>query len=343
MDFRRLPKIELHAHLNGSLSNANILELYFLKYPKKDEEINAKAYKVEKNLKKLTECFIKFKYAHELTDCPERLARATENVIRDFSADNVVYLELRTTPRATEYMTKEIYLKTVCETIRKCREIFPEIIVKLLPSIDRSYGVKNASETIDMIIEFRENFPDVIVGVDVSGNPIGTEFRKFRDCLQKARNAGLKIAVHCAETKGTVDENMEMLDFGMERMGHGTFMNESPETWNKLLEKKIFVECCISSNLKCGTVVDIDQHHIKKLLDADHPVGICTDDFGVFDTNLSREFEICSKTFNLSSTDIESIILTSIEHSFATDSEKSTLKTLVSDFFTETEQAENFT
>lgn len=63
-------------------------------------------------------CFEKFRYAHDLTDTPEAIALATERVIQEFSDDNVVYLELRTTPRATPSMTKTEYLDSVINAIR---------------------------------------------------------------------------------------------------------------------------------------------------------------------------------------------------------------------------------
>lgn len=63
-------------------------------------------------------CFVKFRYAHELTDTAEAISLATEQVIQEFSDDNVVYLELRTTPRATASMTKIEYLNSVIESIR---------------------------------------------------------------------------------------------------------------------------------------------------------------------------------------------------------------------------------
>ena len=61
--------------------------------------------------------FEKFKYAHELTDTREAVALATECVIRDFNDDNVVYVELRSTPRSTPKMTKDEYIMAVIDTI----------------------------------------------------------------------------------------------------------------------------------------------------------------------------------------------------------------------------------
>lgn len=58
-----------------------------------------------------------FKLAHDLVDCVDAVKIALENVIREFSEENVIYLELRSTPRETAKMTKSEYLETVCETM----------------------------------------------------------------------------------------------------------------------------------------------------------------------------------------------------------------------------------
>lgn len=69
------------------------------------------------DFRSLSECFDVFKLAHDLVDCVEAVKLATENVIGEFSEENVVYLELRSTPRETEHMTKSEYLQAIIDTI----------------------------------------------------------------------------------------------------------------------------------------------------------------------------------------------------------------------------------
>lgn len=61
--------------------------------------------------------FEKFKYAHDLTDSPAAVELATKCVIQDFHDENVIYVELRSTPRSTPKMTKDEYILTLVETI----------------------------------------------------------------------------------------------------------------------------------------------------------------------------------------------------------------------------------
>lgn len=69
------------------------------------------------NFRSLSECFDVFKVAHDLVDCIEAVKLATECVIDEFSAENVVYLELRSTPRQTEQMSKQECLQAIVDTI----------------------------------------------------------------------------------------------------------------------------------------------------------------------------------------------------------------------------------
>uniref|UniRef100_A0A182N857 Adenosine deaminase-like protein n=1 Tax=Anopheles dirus TaxID=7168 RepID=A0A182N857_9DIPT len=326
---RKEEQRELHAHLNGSLSNSTLAELRELKYGKESPgyTTNECFYKILKGeALTLEECFKKFQYAHDLTDRQESLERATQRVIEDFANDNVIYLELRTTPKRTAHMSKRQYLCTVLEVLKKTPVCRPSITVKLLPSIDRSKGVVEAMENVDLVIELSALFPGLIVGFDLSGNPFGTKFSDFVPALQKARGHGFRLALHCGEFED-VHEVQEMLALGVDRIGHGTFVEgENLAFANK---HQIPFECCLTSNVKCKTVPSYEDHHVQKLLEMKQPVCVCTDDFGVFETSLSQELEICAKTFNLSNGAVIEMQRNAIEYSFANEEEKKDLRSKV--------------
>ena len=139
----RLPKVELHAHLNGSFSTKTLEKLIDLK-----KEQEAEYEMTTADLTDLTpsNVFALFKVIQELTTTPEALHLATKDVIKDFSDENVVYLELRSTPRKTKHMSRYQYVETMVKAVNECREELPNIVVKLLVSIDRRNGVETASK-----------------------------------------------------------------------------------------------------------------------------------------------------------------------------------------------------
>uniref|UniRef100_A0A336KYI6 CSON000934 protein n=1 Tax=Culicoides sonorensis TaxID=179676 RepID=A0A336KYI6_CULSO len=297
MDFiNALPKIELHAHLNGSLSNSTLLKLRKLKYGDSEAtDIEPAFYQIlESDNLSLTDCFLKFKYAHNLTDSWDALKLATECMIEDFAREKTVYLEIR---------------------------------------INRADGPEAAKENLDVTLKLMQKYPDIIKGMDLSGDPLKYTFRDFISVFTEARNSGLGIALHAAEVQEKYEDVTDILEFGPDRIGHGTFIEESGiKNWQTLVSKKIPIECCLTSNVKCGTVKNYDDHHFKKLFEMGHPVTICTDDFGVFGTSLSQEIYLSASHHKISNIDLVKIMKQSVDCSFASDTEKKALKEIFDKF-----------
>lgn len=192
-----------------------------------------------------------------------------------------------------------------------------------MPSINRSEPLEVAEETVALSLELSKNDPDIIVGIDFSGNPSLGQFSDFIPVLDKARKNGLKLAMHCAEINNQT-EIREMLKFGMSRCGHGTFLNSSG--FAHMRDLNIPIECCLTSNVKSGTVSSVSAHHLKELMEFDVPKVLCTDDCGVFDTTLSDEFILANETFGLTKSQCIDLTMEAVQHSFATPMEKLKMK-----------------
>ncbi|XP_076176171.1 adenosine deaminase-like protein isoform X2 [Ptiloglossa arizonensis] len=271
-----LPKLELHAHLNGSLSLDTLKKLYKMQNPSSEDWKNI-AMDIEK-FSSLGECFNVFNMAHSLTVTPEAVFSSTYDVIREYATDNVIYLELRSTPRAVDgQMSKQEYLEAIIKAFWICEREFPDILVKLLISINRKQGYKAAEENINLAINFFKKYPRYVVGLDLSGDPMTGD--AFLELLKEARMAGLKVVVHCAEIPNEI-ETMDILEFKPDRLGHCTCIHPNLQGSNKLfdmlLNTKIPVELCLTSNVQCKTVPSYASHHFKYLYEAGHPVCLAT-------------------------------------------------------------------
>uniref|UniRef100_A0A1B0A4N1 Adenosine deaminase domain-containing protein n=1 Tax=Glossina pallidipes TaxID=7398 RepID=A0A1B0A4N1_GLOPL len=325
---QNLPKIELHAHLHGSLCITSIRELGLLLHGDKTPkflELSKKLIGFDKtdNLKK---CFHRFTFMHELTASSKGLELATELVIRDFARDNVIYLELRSTPRPFADMSRRDYLKVLVETIESAQKAH-NIVVKLLISIDRSQPVEVAEEIVTLAEEIKKEYPNIVKGLDLSGDPFQGTFQSLQPLLKKAKDAHLSLALHCAEID-TAKETQEMLDFGFQRCGHGTFLKE--EQLQQCVKQNITIECCLTSNVKCGTVKSYDSHHFPNIFrNTQCRVVLCSDDCGIFDSTLTQEFLKGHEFYQLSKDDIQRLSMNAIEASFADDQEKTSIKQTV--------------
>nr|CAD7269007.1 unnamed protein product [Timema shepardi] len=173
-----------------------------------------------------------FSVAHSLTSSPAALFKATTDVITEFSQDGVVYLELRSTPRQVpRTMTKTQYIQAIIDAILECRQTL-NILVKLLVSIDRRQGQKEAEETLDLVFKVNKMHPDIVVGLDLSGDPSQRDFMEFSSVLAEARRYGLKMSIHCAE----VGFNYCLSEWSNERLVDYWSLIECNDKTSSLLE-----------------------------------------------------------------------------------------------------------
>ncbi|CAK7301055.1 N6-Methyl-AMP deaminase isoform X1 [Vulpes vulpes] len=328
--YSELPKVELHAHLNGSISS-NTMKKLIAKKP--GLKINDQMTMIDKGKKRtLEECFQMFQIIHQLTTSPEDILMVTKDVIKEFADDGVKYLELRSTPRRENAtgMTKKTYVESVLEGIKQSKQENIDIDVRYLIAIDRRGGPSVAKETVKLAEEFFLSTDNTVLGLDLSGDPTVGQAKDFLEPLLEAKKAGLKLALHLSEIPNQKKETQVLLDLLPDRIGHGTFLSSSEEGSLELVDfvrqHRIPLELCLTSNIKSQTVRSYDQHHFGFWYSIAHPSVICTDDKGVFATHLSQEYQLAAETFNLTQTQVWDLSYESINYIFASDSTRSELR-----------------
>lgn len=170
--------------------------------------------------------------------------------------------------------SQEIFNETTFAHLHRQSKISqPKILVKLIFSINRREDLREAEENVKLLLKYRALHPTIVCGMDLSGDPACKTFADFKHLLAQVKEAGVKLALHCGEIENA-SEIGEMLDFGFDRLGHGTFVCE--ENQLKLLQNKsIAVECCLTSNVLSQTVPNFSAHHFRDYFDRGHPVVIC--------------------------------------------------------------------
>ncbi|XP_038129824.1 adenosine deaminase-like protein isoform X1 [Cyprinodon tularosa] len=352
--YKELPKVELHAHLNGSVSVQSIEKLI---QRKPELNIQQSMTAIGKGQRRtLDECFEVFKVIHKLVDSQEDILMVATDVINEFAADNVKYLELRSTPRAEKDtgLTKKNYVEAVIKAIQQCKEEGVDIDVRFLVAIDRRNGTEVAMETVKLAEEFMLSSGGLVVGIDLSGDPTVGRGRDLLPALEKARNSGLKLSLHMSEVPSQREESELLLNLPPDRIGHGTFlhpeMGGSQSLVDRVVDRNIplgkpprsrvqraafgslirspslLVEICLTSNVKGQTVSSYSQHHFKYWYQLGHPCAVCTDDKGVFCTELSQEYQLAASTFGLSRGAVWTLSERAVDCIFAGEDVKQQLK-----------------
>uniref|UniRef100_A0A3Q3WFS8 Adenosine deaminase domain-containing protein n=1 Tax=Mola mola TaxID=94237 RepID=A0A3Q3WFS8_MOLML len=328
--YRQLPKVELHAHLNGSVSFQTIEKLSRRKPHLNIERSMTAIGKGQR--RSLDECFEVFKVIHQLVDAEEEILMVATDVIKEFAADGVKYLELRSTPREEKNtgLTKRLYVETILKAIQQCKKEEVDIDVRFLVAIDRRNGAEVAMETVKLAEEYMLSSDGLVVGLDLSGDPTVGHGKDLLPALQKAKNCGLKLSLHLSEVPSQLEETDLLLSLPPDRIGHGTFLHPevggSQNLVDKVVQNNIPLELCLTSNVKGQTVPCYSNHHFKYWYQLGHPCVICTDDKGVFSTDLSQEYQLAASTFSLSREAVWTLSQQAIDCIFAPDAVKQQLR-----------------
>uniref|UniRef100_A0A8C1U7J1 Adenosine deaminase-like n=1 Tax=Cyprinus carpio TaxID=7962 RepID=A0A8C1U7J1_CYPCA len=328
--YRLLPKVELHAHLNGSVSSET-METLIKRKPHLNIEHSMTAIRRGQR-RSLDTCFQVFKVIHQLVDSEEDILMVAKAVIQEFAADGVKYLELRSTPReVTETgLTKQRYIETVLEAIRQCKQEEVDIDVRFIVAVDRRHGPLVAMETVKLAEDFLLSSDGVVVGLDLSGDPTVGNGKDLLSALEKAKNCGLKLALHLSEVPSQREESELLLNLPPDRIGHGTFLHPvlggSDSLVDKVCKQNIPIEMCLTSNVKGQTVPSYDKHHFQYWYKRGHPCVLCTDDKGVFCTDLSQEYQLAASTFGLTQEAVWMLSQQAIGYTFAPEPIKQRLE-----------------
>ncbi|ORX84949.1 Metallo-dependent hydrolase [Anaeromyces robustus] len=314
----KLPKIELHAHLNGSITPKTMNELI---EQRKDKEPDLANFSVKNYIQpnfQLEDFFPLFNTVYRLTDNIKSIEYIARNVLEEFSNDGVRYIELRSTPRKNteKGMTKQSYAETLISVINEVNKK-GNIIVRLILSIDRKSTLEEAMETVNLAINLKSS--GIVVGVDMCGNTNGGAFSRIKPAFEYAKKNGLGVTLHVAEIPNSREDNLEMKSVLPDRMGHCTYLEDDILKWAK--DNKVAIETCITSNIICRTVKSYETHPFTDYIKNGQPFTICTDDKGVFNCDLSNEYLIFGAINNYNKKQLFEISKKSINYIMCKDNE----------------------
>jgi adenosine deaminase len=191
--------------------------------------------------------------------------------------------------------------------------------------MDRRFTIDKNTQILDLALKYSKNG---VKGVDVCGDPNQGDLRDLIPLLKIAKENGLFVTVHLGEISHQDEEIEKVLNANVvDRIGHGTFLNG-----NQVKSLGIPLEICLTSNLKCKIVQDISKHHFHDFHMDDHPVILCTDDKGIFQSDSSQEYILASKAFNLGKKELYDLAYKSVEYIFDTEQVKQDLRRIFKEF-----------
>ncbi|KAH7377835.1 hypothetical protein BKA66DRAFT_151365 [Pyrenochaeta sp. MPI-SDFR-AT-0127] len=258
---------------------------------------------------------------------------STRAVLQDFQADGVVYVELRTTPRALPGtgVSKENYVKTVLRILNAHNDKDENTMrAFLILSIDRRNTIEEAEEVVDLAIKYQSAG---VVGLDLCGDPAKGNVGIFTASFARAKTAGLKITLHFAEDEVSASdlELQTLLSWKPDRLGHVIHVKEE---FRKIIQdENIGVELCLSCNVHAKMIPGTySNHHFGMWRQSSVPVALSTDDVGVFCSPLSQEYWLAAQHFNLNRNDVRNLCERAVDCIFTGPAEHSRLKKIYAEW-----------
>ncbi|MCJ1443561.1 MAG: hypothetical protein MMC23_004060 [Stictis urceolatum] len=348
----RLPKLELHAHLTGSITPATLQSIWEHRKARDPSFPLAPPSEVlmpEEGFDVVTFFPLFDSYIYNLIDSIETLRQATRKVLEAFAADGVVHLELRTGPRSFtgangESASEEAYLRTVLSELHAWNAQATRVHGNggmrafLILSVDRAKSSPaRAEDIVELVLKLRndDSLGKLIVGLDLGGNPLKGDVLDFRPAFLRAKDAGLGLALHFAETKRSAKkaELEELLSWEPARLGHcvhvPAYLREG------VLKRGVGVEVCLSCNLLAGLSAREEGwagHRAREWLGGGGKVVFCTDDVGVFGSEGSKEWGIAMGAFGLDRRRAVDLCLEGVEVVFGGREERERLRRCLDEF-----------
>ncbi|MGH7699655.1 MAG: adenosine deaminase, partial [Gemmatimonadales bacterium] len=318
---RRWPKAELHVHLDGALRPATMLELardQGVRLPADTPEALAQAMLV-RDARSLEEYLEKYTITLSVLQTAAALERVAYEFVHDVAAENVRYVEVRYSPllhRPALTLAQAIeaplagITRAVAETGTKVGVIVCGI--RTLP----------AEQSLELARAAADYCTAGVVAFDLAGAERGHPAREHRAAFEYAAAHGMACTCHAGEGNGPDSIHQALHECGAQRIGHGTRLGEDPELLARVIERRIPLEMCISSNVHTHTVAAATEHPFRRYLEDGVVVTLNTDGRLTDGVSLTDEYHLAHAALGLSKEQLARVALNAYESAFLPDYEK---------------------
>ncbi|MCI0567917.1 MAG: adenosine deaminase [Acidobacteria bacterium] len=302
---RKMPKTELHQHVDGSIPPSTIWRMMrrHRLTPVRDPRALQKLLTIQPGEEGTLLAYLdKFHYPLWITQFYENIQEVTEAIARDAAKNGVKTLELRYSPVIHTYagLTLRQAIRSVLTGLNRASKRHG-IDCGLIVIAMRQHGPHIAKILARQAISEAQHLHDRagVVGFDIAGPERTTPPRLFREAYEVAAKGGLGVTAHSGEEVGPEVVWQTIDDLGVSRIGHACSAVRDPVLMRRLARDGILVECCLTSNYQTGAVAREAKHPIVDFVEKGVPVAICTDNTTVSGTDQNKETALLRSYFSL--------------------------------------------
>jgi adenosine deaminase len=318
----QMPKVELHLHLEGSITPATLLriaERNNVDLPARDEAGVAQLFQY-KNFQEFLTVFMVLARSLKRGEDFELLAYELGHHLAD---QNVRYAEVMIS--AFQYYSRGVDLDEVVQgTSAGFARAQHERGTRVMIAFDygRQFGIETAWKVLEIAVRNRRHG---LIAWSIGGDEVHYPPEQFAEVFAAAGRAGLRLMAHAGEVVGPPSIWGAVDALACERLGHGIRSVDDPNLLEHLRARGVVLDISPTSNVRTGAVASIEAHPLRRLFDAGIQVTLNTDDPTFFSTTLNDEYRLAARVFGFDAAELTTLALNGVRAAFLPEEEKQTL------------------
>ena len=350
----RLPKAELHLHLEGSVDPLTLSQLSekhhtpfpwasnrYKALPDSHRPLSPAEAAALYNYADFTGFLMAFKAVTERLRDPEDFELITYRLIEKLAAQGCRHAEVFVSVGVIFWRGQEF--DPLFEGLERGRirgeKDFGVSLYWIFDAV-RHFGVEEAERVLAKAVEMRERRPAIsfpgkapagdansssVIGIGIGGDERLAAPELFARVYAEAARAGLRLSVHAGETVGASSIYAALDQLRAERLGHALHAAQDPALVARLVREQVPLELCLSSNLRTGCCTELALHPARSYFDAGALVTLNTDDPEMFQTTLVREYGLAREAFGFSDEELRTLAANSFRASWLPEERKQEL------------------
>jgi len=328
---RRLPKAELHCHLDGSVRPSTMLELardVHVAMPRDDAEA-LRDYMLVKDARSLEEYLERFAVTLSVMQQAEGMERIAYELAEDAAREGIRYLEVRYAPvlntrgGLTMAQAVEAPLRGLARAEREYG-----IVARVIVCAIRNMPAATSLEAAWTAVDFQAAG---VVGFDLAGGEAGHPAAAHQAAFAHCEAHGLACTCHAGEGAGAGSIAEAIHVCHATRIGHGTRLVEDPVLLREVRDRGIAIECCLTSNVQTHTIPSIDAHPLRTLVEAGVAVSLNTDNRLMSGTDLVTEYGLAARHLDFSFDELAALARQGFVNAFLPEPARAALLARVDD------------
>jgi len=324
---RRLPLIDLHRHLDGSVRLETILALadeHGIELPARDFESLRRHVQISGREPSVMAFIERFRWLREVMASTEACRRIAYESVEDAKLEGIDYIELRFSPwfmAERHRLDPAAVVDAVLDGINAGRRDFG-VGVGVIGILSRTYGPAIAREELQALLRGR----DRIVALDLAGDEARMPAGLFAEHFARARDAGWRVTVHAGEAAGAQSVWDAIRELGATRIGHAVRAGEDPRLLDHMLEHGVSIEANLTSNVQTSAVANYGVHPLKRWLNLGLVANLNTDDPAISGIDLAHEYRVAAPAAGLTADHIRQAQWNALEMAFLTPDARAELE-----------------